>query len=83
MFKCKVCVEKDKRIADLHAQVAFLQKWVDTPQTTSLIQHEADAILSGVSHSIDVSDNFESPSNAPLSREEIAREAEALLTGAY
>lgn len=88
MFKCKVCSEKDKRLADLQAHIDLLTKWVMQPHKEVLPeQHEADAILSATQHIIDISDNpenHETPlSQYPLSVQEIENERERIMNGTY
>lgn len=79
MFKCKVCSEKDSRIADLKDQIEMLRKLAAVPTSASdipYIAREANAILSA-----DVS----SPTvERPESRaEKVQREADQILLGSY
>jgi hypothetical protein len=57
MFKCKVCAEKDLRIQDLKSQIASLQRLVtpvNDPNRVPAVHMEADGILSGQQHIIEL-----------------------------
>lgn len=91
MFQCKVCLEKDKRIADLQKQLSDyrqifeeqiqgLRQLVFTPPNPGslpTVQVEADRLLSG---------NPETPTLTPENLTQLLQldaEAQALLTGTY
>lgn len=81
MFACKVCREKDARIADLHAEIKMLRSLVSPPTSSSripLVQIEADAIMSGRQEQIEVS-------NADQMKhwENVESEAHRILSGTY
>ncbi len=80
IFKCRVCEEKDKRIADLAEQVEFLRRLALPPRPDSaslpLVELEANAILNGSSDPILVDPTSQS-------QEEIDSEAARLLSGQY
>lgn len=77
---CKVCKEKDLRIAELQAQVELLRSLVAPPASASripILQVESDAILSGRDEAIDPT---------PDQQRELARiesEANRILSGTY
>jgi hypothetical protein len=55
LVACKVCEEKDRRIADLQKQITTLSALVTPPTSASripLLHLEADAVLSGNQESI-------------------------------
>lgn len=60
MFKCKVCAEKDQRISDLKEQIAHLRQQIalpsNDPETVPALALEADAIMSGHQHVIEIKD---------------------------
>lgn len=79
MFSCKLCNEKDRRIADLLAQIEMLRALVLPPKTSApipLFALEADKALSATD-------------DRPSDPEELKRlsaieaEREALLSGTY
>jgi hypothetical protein len=56
-FKCRVCAEKDLRIADLQAQVETLKALATPPTSASripLLTLEADAVMNGAHEPIKV-----------------------------
>jgi len=58
MFSCKTCPQKDERIADLKDQISFLRSQVQpSGDQMTLGQLEADAILSGQQHIIEIRDD--------------------------
>lgn len=72
--KCKVCAEKDKRIADLRAEIESLRTLVFpavAKKSVSLVDLERDKLLSANS-------DFVPPTNFDLEQE-----AAAIITGAY
>lgn len=72
--KCKVCAEKDARIADLKAQIASLHNLLQPVRAPANpeVHHEANAVLNGVNEQIE-------PELSP----EILAERDALLSGTY
>lgn len=59
MWNCKACQQRDRHIAALEAQVAFLKDMVAPPASTPLIALEADAVLSGNQEVIEIPDAVE------------------------
>jgi hypothetical protein len=58
LFKCRVCSEKDTRILDLKEQIAYLKSQLNSPNDPEhppQISLEADGVLSGQQHIIDIS----------------------------
>jgi hypothetical protein len=82
MFKCKVCAEKDQRIADLKAHITQLSQLV-TPSNSSdeipIRSLEADAILSGQQHVIHV-DEAEVPKDET---DAVIAERDRILSATY
>jgi hypothetical protein len=82
LFKCKVCSEKDKRITELNSQIEFLRKMLGETASTgtnpSPVSLEADGILSGQQHIIQIDEPQEE-----ATEEEIDDEATRLLSGNY
>lgn len=88
MFGCKVCIEKDKRISDLHEQISslraqlavqitFVKDLTLPPVTNSNINREANEVLNG---------GKEEPDLTPEEIKEnqrIKEERDALLSGSY
>lgn len=52
MFACKVCLEKDKRIKDLHDEVLYLRKLSNPEINVSIpeVVREANQIMSADTH---------------------------------
>ena len=83
MFKCKVCLEKDKRIIDLKAQnheLMSMVKKLTLPAQFATSNIEANAIMDGTQDQLMV---VEDNSESEAERLEIAREAHAMLTASY
>lgn len=81
--KCRVCAEKDKRLASLEEQVAFLRSLVHPHVDNSAIpevNHEANQVLDQIDQPIQI----QSYASAviTLSEEELA-ERDAILSGNY
>jgi len=76
VFRCKVCEEKDKRVADLAEQVGYLRTLLSPPRakTNLEVHQEANAILNGVNEQI-LADVPTDPA--------VLAEREALLSGTY
>lgn len=82
-FKCAVCAEKDKRVSDLHSEIAHLRKLLrpDVDQSAlTLNSLEADGILSGQQHIIEIPDEVKIKLKE---QEEEASEASRILAGTY
>lgn len=79
IFKCRVCSEKDARIADLKAEIATLRELVlpRDPFKISPIALEADAVLTPSNDSPIISDE------EIQEAEEIQSEATRLFAGNY
>lgn len=80
---CKVCAEKERRIASLEEQVTFLRGLVHPKVDNSYIpenNHEANEILDATQRPVQI----QSYANAviTLSEEELA-ERDAILSGTY
>ncbi len=76
--KCKVCAEKDRRIHDLKAQGEMLYRMANPSAITGnlpVVSVEANTVMDG-SHDA-------SASEAAKEQEEIAAEANRLLSGNY
>lgn len=76
LFKCKVCVEKEKRIADLKDEIRTLRRaFMSTARDTSTM--EANAILSAENMVLNIpTDDAEEAAN-------VENEAASLLTAGY
>ena len=74
MFKCKVCAEKDKRIADLQHMISLLQP--HNGQSIPLVQLEADQILNGNDQVIELA-------KSPEKIDEAESELNRILSGTY
>lgn len=92
MFKCRVCVEKDKRVSTLESEISFLRAIVHPPVPNHSLENEAqlieaDAVIGGHSTQIQISEKSQFlDSYLPrLSKEEqdAAIERDALLNGSY
>lgn len=79
---CKVCSEKDKTLAVLRDEVAFLRKQIARPEVrnTVSVEYEADGLLSGQQDQIEIQTRQEA-----LSEEDAAilAERDAILSGNY
>lgn len=74
MFKCKACIEKDKRISDLQAQIQFLQRlWLPTSSHT---QAEAVQIMNNIP-------NREANNDELANYKKIKQEEIEILSGTY
>lgn len=80
MFRCKACSEKDNRIQDLKSEIEYLRSLVIPTNTPTISELEADAVLSGRHHVINV--DSEEVQEEP-SKQEVASEAIRILTGNY
>lgn len=91
MFKCKACVEKDKRISASEAEIAFLRTLVRPPvpvnaRSTMPEQLEADAIMSGASEQIIIDEKsrfFHPLPKLTAEEENAALERDLILSGNY
>lgn len=85
--KCKICIEKDKRIHDLKVEVELLRTHVfpeNDVYTQPIATREADAIIGGNSQKIEVPE--EQTGELAKLREEtlkILEERDAILGGTY
>jgi hypothetical protein len=82
MFKCKVCAEKDQRIADLKAHITQLSSLVtpnNAPDEVPMRALEADAILSGQQHVIEIDDQEVPEDNTDL----VITERDRILSANY
>lgn len=79
MFECKVCIERDKRIHDLQAQVHILQRLVFPGHFTT--QSSLPIIDTETGVEIPVMELPPAPSE-PVD-DAVANEAQALLSGTY
>lgn len=78
--RCKICTEKDLRIATLEAQVHLLTTLVAPPASASripILQVESDAILSGRDEAIDPTPDQQ------RELERIESEANRIFSGTY
>ena len=67
LFQCQVCLEKDKRIAEMQDQISYLRELANPGKLTvqiPAVHAEMDAVLSG--------------RDAPIEVQQISEEAEAL-----
>lgn len=82
MFSCKVCAEKDKRVATLESEVAFLRGLARPPVSNKLttVEYEADGVISANTDQIEFQ-----PRAAALTEEEqaILEERDRILGGTY
>lgn len=80
-FKCRVCEEKDKRIADLKAQLlqqTNLLQSVISPQYSKAVELEANRALEGLgTPQVDLNEDQKEQISA------VERQALELLTGQY
>lgn len=82
MFSCRTCREKDARIADLKEQIAMLRRLAlpdNNPHNPTAHALEADAILSGQQHVIEI-DESELPDTE---MDAITHERDRILSGTY
>lgn len=82
-FTCKVCAEKDKRIASLEEQIAFLRNLAHPQVDNKTIpdhNHEANGVLDALDRPIEIETHKEVVDNLT---EEERRERDALLDGSY
>lgn len=83
MFKCKVCAEKDKRIAAIEAEVLFLRSLVNPPVNNAVIPDEVQE-ANGILDVLDQPIQVQTHSAATLEEvEEILRERDNILSGNY
>lgn len=90
--KCKVCVEKDKRISNLESEIVFLRTLIRPDRPKHTLENEAqsveaDAVLGGHSTQIIIDEKSQYVNSylPRLSKEDEAAaiEREALLNGSY
>lgn len=80
LFKCKVCQEKDKRIADLQKQINFMQRQL-IPVHATAQDIEMNKMLEGASLPIiELKETTEDKAKEDL---EVEREAVSIITGNY
>lgn len=82
MWKCKVCAEKDKRIADLNREMEFFKRMLRPSNNAPIVDLEANKILDGAGEE-QLSFKTELTEEEIQSREDTEREATAILTGNY
>lgn len=87
--KCKVCSEKDKRIADLQEQILHLRELCvpqSNPYNEPLVSREADATLSASTEMLTVPASQEKEVQEykkAQEEDEIISERDRLLSGTY
>lgn len=79
LFSCKVCQEKDKRIAELKDQIAHLRLLV-YPVNDALVPVEDDVVVAEATQDPEVQ-QFQEQQLAEL--EEVMSERDRLLSGQY
>ena len=82
-FKCSVCAEKDKRISDMRSEIEHLRKLLrpDVDQAALTMNSlEADGILSGQQHIIEIPDQIKLKVKE---QEDELSEASRILAGTY
>lgn len=47
MFKCKVCIEKEKRIDELKTQITYFKSVLNPPPRVQHYELEQDVVLNG------------------------------------
>ncbi len=47
MFKCKICIEKEQRIAELKDQIEYFKRLLNPPARIQKFELEADEIMNG------------------------------------
>ena len=77
---CKICIEKEKRIAELKEEVEFLRAMLLPNSNGKIVNLEANNILSGSQAMIDIP---EYGNDKIREQEEINREAERIMNGTY
>lgn len=97
MFKCKVCIEKDKysqmlssekdaQITQLREEVLYLKSLVYNPNSNDLITYqniEANKILEGSHENLETDDAKKDWLKEQQEAQRIVSEREAMLTGNY
>lgn len=78
---CKICAEKDKRLADAHEQIQYLRKVLNPPAPQYQVPHQVDLqegmLLDGGGK--EETDPQVEPSESP----EVLAERAAMLSGTY
>jgi hypothetical protein len=84
LFTCRVCREKDARISDLKEQIESLKQQVLSPNARSApaLTFEADGVLSGQQHVIDLSKDTPADENVAHYPDEQS-ERDRLFAGTY
>ena len=83
MFRCKTCAAKSDHIASLEAQIKDLRAMALPPRVeTSFSNIEANAVLDGIAHTIEIDESDLTPEQK-LELEANIREASAILSGNY
>ena len=84
MFKCKVCSEKDSRIADLKEQISLLSKMAypsSNPSVLPSVVVESDRVLSGTQEALSADRKLTKEELSSL--QEVEEEAQRILTGNF
>jgi hypothetical protein len=85
LFKCKVCAEKDRRIADLQEQIKFLRSY-QTPSHPTQVEArdlEADSLLSGKNDVIEITGHNIAAETESENVDDVISERDRILTGTY
>lgn len=87
LFRCKVCAEKNERIAEYKAQIEYLKNLTipnNNPALPPLLTLEADNVMSGSQAITDVSkDQLDEFEKYLKEKQDEVSEANSLLAGTY
>lgn len=80
MFKCKVCLEKEKRIDEFKEQIAYLKSLLAPTQPVTKYELESDNLMNGGGAETIASEHSEEEAAKEL---EIQIEHDRILAGTY
>lgn len=87
LFRCKVCQEKNERLADYKAQIDYLRLLTipdNNPSRPPLLTLEADNVISGSQAVVEVSKDQQQEFEKYLQeKQDEVSEANSLLAGTY
>lgn len=78
MFKCKICIEKDKRIEDLKEQILNLRLTLNPPPRINKYELEETVVMNGGGQQVVTQEDLEAEERE---NEKIQRESDFIFSG--